>query len=716
MSKIDYNKMSNIQQMEFDLKQMHTQELKNVMVDKHKGKQPKTTIVKRNKSKYEAYNKLSVKDKLEYDIKDLNTKEKELRHAIRDKGYKAKNLNNIFDKVVGKYNPTIQFIKNLKFKGKDIISIRIDENKFDNNIYSVNKIEQICNKLTQTLKTNNINGSFMCSLDYAQLGWKPGYLRPMGDDTVLYDPNEIYNLDVAFEVPKQIKHFNLYVILGKKSKKGGADDKFNDCLFNSLKYFIFNFEDYYKSASELKYKLGIKRDDKIPISCIDEIEKTINKKEPFQINIRGDYIRSSIINTNKQANISLLDGHYEPEKLKRNLSPYCRYNEKKILLVSKKDFEAYNGINKWTMTKEEFYKYTYDYENEYIMVSRTDYMDKGSKLIMTIEEEYNYFITIINDLKTQSKGLINLYKSGSYYNACLSLFDYVTKNIDCEEILQDEAYWIKMSSSGALKSCEEYEGKLYKYDVNSLYPSIQKSSLKFPIKRGEFLMIDEMSEYIEFGFYRAVIIPSEDEQYNKLIRFNKNNFYSCVDLQNAKQLGFKIELTLDDKPNFLKYTRDKLITFGEVFNKFIDVMYPLKEKKVKQSKFILNMLWGALCAVDKKKQFVTESFNIESDEQIYNIVPSRFNKDQHCIKTTSNNHFYKTNFARLCPFLLSNGRKIMSNFMRPHYKSIKRIVTDSIEITEPIHFNTNVCLGELKYEGICENAIIKNCANKLIYA
>ena len=701
--------MSHVQQMEYDLDQLQTHDLKKVV----KGKQPTATKLKPNKSKYSAYNKLSTTDKLKFDIQELDTKEKDLRHAIRDKGYKAKRINSIFDSVVGKYNPEIKFIKNLKFKGKDIISIRIDENKFDNNFYSVKKIHKLCNKLSDALKAKHVNGSFMCAMDYGKLSWKPGYLRAMGEDTVLYDPNEIYNLDVAYEIPKTIPQFNMYVVLGKKSKKGGSDNEYNDCLFNSLKYFIFNLEDYYKSASELKYKLGLKRNDKIPISCIAEIEKTINNKEPFQINVRGDYIRSSTINTNKQANITLLNGHYEPEKLKRNLSPFCRYNEKKILLVSKKNFECYNGIKKWTMNKDEYYKYMYDYENEFMMVPRTDYMENGTKLIMTIEEEYEYFITIINDLKTQSKGLINLYKSGSYYNACLSLFDYVTKNIECEEILQDEAEWIKMSSSGALKCCEEYEGKLYKYDVNSLYPSIQSSTLKFPVKRGEFLQIDKLSTYIDFGFYRAVIIPSEDLQYNNLIRFNKNNFYSCVDLQNAQQLGFKIELTLDDKPNFLKYTRDKLITFGEVFNKFIDIMYPLKEKKVKQAKFILNMLWGALCAVDKKKQFVTEEFNIEADEQIYNIVPSRFNRNQHCIKTTSNNHFYKTNFARLCPFLLSNGRKIMSGFMKPYYKSIKRIVTDSIELTEPIHYDINVPLGSLKYEGFNDNCIVRNCANKI---
>ena len=552
----------------------------------------------------------------------------------------------------------------------------------------------------------------MTSLNYGEMGWKSGYLRDVGQDAILYDPNEIYELEVPYEIPTTIKNFNMYLVLGS-SKKGGSDEKFNDCLYDSLKYFIFNLNDYYKSAADLKIQLGLGRYDKIPLSSVYEIEEKINKKEPFQINIRGDFIRSSIIPTNKQANISLYNEHYEPEKIERNLTPFVRFQEKKIILYSKKDFEAYNGVKKWTMSKEEYNKIFYDFNNEYIIFVRHDY--RG--LTMNIEDEYNYIIEVANDLKIESKGLINLYKSGSYLNACLSLFDYVTKHIVGDPILQDEAEWIKACSCGSLISSESCtETKLYKYDVKSLFPSIYKSSnFKFPVKRGEFMTITEFSNYIDFGIYRAIVQPSEDIQYNKLFRFNKMNYYSVVDLQNAKSLGFKIELIQDDKPNFLKYSSDKLMKFSEIFSKYNDILYPLKEKNVKQSKFLLNLLWGALSSIDKKKQYITDSFKLGKNESIFEIVQSRINENEHRIKTTNNNAFYRTNFARLCPFIIGNGRKLMSQFMKPHYKNIRRVLTDSIELTEPIHFKTKVEIGELKYEGCAENCEIKNCASKIIY-
>jgi hypothetical protein len=63
--------------------------------------------------------------------------------------------------------------------------------------------------------------------------------------------------------------------------------------------------------------------------------------------------------------------------------------------------------------------------------------------------------------------------------------------------------------------------------------------------------------------------------------------------------------------------------------------------------------------------------------------------------------------------MIANGRKIMSNFMKPHINNIKRVICDSIETIEPIHFNKDVKIGELKYEGVCFNATIKNNYNKI---
>ena len=553
----------------------------------------------------------------------------------------------------------------------------------------------------------------MTSLLYGDLGWKSGNLRDFGDETKLYDPNQLYNLEVPIEEPNSIKSFNIYIALGNRAQ-GGTDDKFNDCLYNCLKYYIFNVEEYFKSPAELKKYLGLGRYDKVPLAAIEKIEK---KLKTYQINVRGEFIRISTVKSNKQINLTLSNEHFSVEKPNRIFTPLVRFEEKQPLLYDKKTFEVFDGQTKWTITKQERNKLLYDFSGKYILIDRLgfDRDELDNKRVMTIEEEYKEFIEIADTLKHESKGMINLYKSGNYHDTALSLFDRVSKYINPEPILQDEAEWIKLSSFSALIWCEPYTGELYKYDVKSMYPYLMSSTtLKFPVKRGEFKLIDNFNtEYFDYGIYRCKILKSEDPNVSKLFKCNYHNFYTSIDLTNAKQLGLEIELIKDGKPNFLYWSREKTITFNEVFKTYIDILFPLKDKKVNKAKYILNMLWGALCEVDKRKQYIKDSFRIEEDEEICEIYPSNSEDDAHVIKTTKSNGYYKTSFARLCPFIISQGRRQMTNLMLPYKDSIHRIQTDGFLTSKPIHILTDVKLGELKYEGYTETGIITNCINRV---
>ena len=668
----------------------------------------------KQKKEREAYNKLTDNEKLEYDLKKDEENEVNLKGVIRGKGYKYKKLSNYINEIVGKYNPKIVRIKNLKDGNKDLISIRIDENKFEkeNKSFTVKKIKQISDLLSNFLEENKVSGKQMTALRYGDLGWKSGYLRTFGEDTKLYDPNQLYNMEVPYEQPKSIQSFNIYLALGNRAV-GGDDDKFNDCLYNCLKYFIFNIENYFKSSCEFKKWLGLKRSDKVPLSLIDKVEM---KLKNYQINIRGDFIRSSTVKSLKQINLILSNEHYTVEKVERKLTPFIKYEEKLPIMYDKKTFEGFDGIKKWVLTKEERNNILYNPKSPYILVNREEQGrdDNDNRIVITIEEEYKQFIINADILKIESKGLINLYKSGSYYNAGLSLFDRLTKFMNPEPLLQDEAIWIKNSSFGAIIWCEQYEGPLYKYDVKSLYPYIMKSSsLRFPIKRGEFRNIKEFNkDYYEFGIYRCEISKSEDDNINKLFKFNFHNLYSSVDLMNATQLNLNVELIQDDKPNFLYYSTDKTIKFCEIFTDYVDILFPLKENKIQKSKNILNILWGALCEIDKKKQYVQTDFEIDDDDEILEIYPSS-DDTSHIIKTTKMNHYYKTPFARLCPFLLSQGRRHMTTILLDIKDNIHRIQTDGFLTDKPLHSITNVKLGELKFEGFTDNGIIKNCINRV---
>lgn len=635
--------------------------------------------------------------------------DKTVQKAIRARGYKSKKVNKYINKILGSYTPSVRHLKHVRYDQKDIIAIG-----FDKGNYSLKKIQSLSDKFSQYLQSKGLTGDMMTTLLYGNMGWRSGYLRAFGDEVELYDP-DIYYDNANFEKPGKIDAFYIYVKLGNKPV-GGFDDKYNDCLYRCLKYYIFDIENIFQSPEEFKRFLGLKRNEKIHIDLIDKVEKKLTN---YQINVRGDYIRTSTIKTNKQINLILTNEHYEVEmnKSKPNLTPLMKYVEKIPIMYDKVSFEGYDGTTKWVLTKKERNDILYNPKSMYILIRREVQKDENNQTIhISIEEEYHKFILIANELKKASKGLINLYKSGSYLYSALDLFDRTTKYLNAETIAQDEAIWIKSSSIANLIWAEPFEGELYKYDVKSFFPYLLKQTTNaFPIKRGEFKQIDKLNDILEFGIYRCDISFPEnmDTTKQKLFRINPKKYYTQLDIYHARKLNLNISLIIDkNKPNFLHYTPDKLIKFGEVFKPFIEIMFKLKESKINKAKDILNMLWGGLSEVDKRKYYTKENtYDYPDDEEIQEIYPTK--NGLITIKTTSISHHYKTPYARLKPFLLSKSRAFISNLMMEYRDDIKRIQTDGFYTTKPIHYNKDVGLGELKYEGYTEHGIIKNKTNKV---
>jgi hypothetical protein len=647
------------------------------------------------------------------DLAEILRNEIKAKENLRKKGYKTKTLNKILDKFE-KYNPKMKHLQNIKYVGNEILRFRFDRDKFTGNTYSVKEVQKISNEFSEYMKKKGLNGKIMTSMNYGILDWRSGKFSDIGEDVNLYTPADS---GIEMEIIPQIKSFVIYSVI--KPKAQGGTDHFNDCLYNCIKQVIIRIEDYWESPEAFKKFLGVKnRCDKVPVNN-ENIEKVEKKLRNFQINIRGDFVYSSTVKSDKVINLNLSNQHFTVEKpTKKPLVRFINFYEKPIMLYDKLTFEGYDGNIKRILSKEEANEIKYDFKSKYILVERELQKDeKGNNIVISIEEEYDKLIPVIDKLKEASGGLINLYKSGSYKNASLNLFDSFTKFLnEPEEIQQDEANWIYESSIGALIWAEEYEGELYKYDVKSLYPYLMTSTtLKFPIKRGEFQKLDKFGDFFQYGIYRCKILKSSDESINKLFRFNQSNYYTAISLTHAKTLGLTIELIQDDKPNFLYYSRDKLITFNEVFKPFVEFMFELKEKKIEKSKQVLNILWGALCEIDKKKYFCeeTKEINISDDEEIFEIRPYKNDEEIDIISTHKNQKRYKTNYARLNPFLVSQGRLHMSNLLLPYKDNIHRIQTDGFLSDIKIHQNKEVKLGELKYEGFTEKGVIKNCLNKV---
>jgi hypothetical protein len=155
-------------------------------------------------------------------------------------------------------------------------------------------------------------------------------------------------------------------------------------------------------------------------------------------------------------------------------------------------------------------------------------------------------------------------------------------------------------------------------DVNSAYPNAMRNTgFSVPMKQGDFSRITEFPEFITFGIYRCIIKKSGNKHTDKLFRFNKTNKYSHIDIANAKQLGLKVTLILDDEANCLLYGGGKRINGSRLFKSFIDFLYPMKCNGVEFAKKLLNVLWGALCERAKvykalKEKFVTYQLNTKS--------------------------------------------------------------------------------------------------------
>ncbi len=149
---------------------------------------------------------------------------KNFKKVVKKSGYSSKKINKYIQKKLGKYDPTIKYIENLKYKGRDIVGIKFTENKFENRYFKIDDVQTLSDKFSKYLHTKGVEGLFMTTMEYGPLTWRSGYLRDIGDDVELYDP-DLYYKNHNIKKPKKIKSFYMFVGLGNKKKpQGGNDD------------------------------------------------------------------------------------------------------------------------------------------------------------------------------------------------------------------------------------------------------------------------------------------------------------------------------------------------------------------------------------------------------------------------------------------------------------------------------------------------------------
>ena len=387
--------------------------------------------------------------------------------------------------------------------------------------------------------------------------------------------------------------------------------------------------------------------------------------------------------------------------------------EKKIIIYKDnkdKSVMVFDGEEQKTMTYKEFRNEKQNYHtSKYAFIK----CDNGK----TLQESHKDFITDAYILKNKTNGMINMFKSGSEASTALSLFMFLYTLAMPDKIEADEAEWLIGATMGALTHVQIYTGPGYKYDTNSMYPSIMKCKyMLFPMKRGRFVKVDTLSRkgFNGMSIWRCKIQKSNDPNLNKQFKFNDRNYYTNMDLIRAEKLGFNIELIKDTEYNVLIYEQKECIKGYKLFGQFVNFMFSLKKFGVGRSKAILNSLWGKLC----EKKLIKKTLNI-NDTNIHEIYPGKkiiglipFGNNGVVITLSENSTVYKTDFARIGPFLLARGRYIMGEMIDPHASHIRYLHTDGFISDCKLDIETGEDIGDLRYEGYCEEVNIVGLTKK----
>lgn len=585
-------------------------------------------------------------------------------------------------------------IKNLKnkvyYQGNNVKIYNFERK--DHELIQRKEMIKLCKALQSDLKELYEDGLISISIKYPNR-WYSSDVSKLNQSINFFTMNDYDEFD---EDPEEYEQFRIH-FLPIKAKSEGGNDEHNDCLINCIKKIVQTFKNDI-NAEELKQILGLDRDAKIPIAKLSEVEKYINDKTQmlYAINVSGDAEYISTIQTNKKINLLLSNEHYSMDISKFSKQIRKTRNERPIVMTEflGDEVNAYDGEHCFVMSKEDYKEYN-SHNKDKLMVEKNFSVKTKN---MCIEDAYETYIEMADDLKDKSNGVFNMYKCGSIKHLALNYFYEKNKSIQPEPIQNNEAEWIEKASFSAITYWIKYAGTVYSYDVNSHYPNVMTKNFHyFPIKEGEFTSISEISKKVQYGIYRCIISKLDNKPY-KFFKFNDKNYYTHTSIEDARKYGLQVELIIDDQPNFLYYSQDKLMNGSFLFKHYVDEIYKLKIAKAKGAKDLLNILWGALCQTNYKRYVASSTDEVHIDDAQIKSISS---DDKIRIKTVSYKYgYYETNWARIKPFVLSYGRTNMFNRFQKYEDWVVRIHTDGFYLTsEPDDIEIKDGLGYLKNEG-----------------
>jgi hypothetical protein len=190
-----------------------------------------------------------------------------------------------------------------------------------------------------------------------------------------------------------------------------------------MKYFM-NTRKWIDPA-DLKKKLGLQRDDPIPIACMSKVENIVNYQDPspYAIFVSGDYQYDSTIKSQKQIHLILSKGHYSINKETIIKKQRQCYEEKTIVIVQciNNVFHMFDGEDITMITKQEYDDAKYKYLSNTKLIVDKNFTAESRKM-ENLEDAYHYYIELADELKKESNGLFNMYKCPAIKNMALNYF------------------------------------------------------------------------------------------------------------------------------------------------------------------------------------------------------------------------------------------------------------------------------------------------------
>lgn len=565
---------------------------------------------------------------------------------------------------------------------------------------TTDQVQEYATVYSKKYKEKGATGQMAVSCYFEGIGWRGGYVCDFGEELDIYDPARWYDQPVQFN--EKCKRFCITVI-GASKAEGGCDDKFNDCLFHCIRQAYGSEENMPQAIDKpwkLKKLLGLERNDKVPLDKLPMLEEKLPK---CSITVYGDYQYVSSKSAPMNIKLKLSNEHYQlvnnDNRTKTAKTKFKPVNKENVYSYSSVLGKIYNGTEK-DATREEIREM--QNSPNYLMLYSTS----------SLKETYDNFISMADNLLTITDNKLNLYKYPSIPVASMDIFRYMSKLLkEPEPISAVEAPIISKAFQGGLYYADNtYEGYGKVLDVNSMYPAMMVDKyLQLAMSEGEpkTLTDDEFKmcrekKHFRYGFYRCKVMKSNDVNKDKFFRFSKTDTYTHYDLLAATELGLDMTLIQDSQWNFYFYERSKLGPSHTIFKPFVDYCYKLKQQ-YKPAKTLLNSLWGALCEKDRHTLRLNPDmdFTVHDDLNIKIALPTR--KEELKLEYEKPEHMYKTDYARIGPFLTAYARLKLMRAAKPYADHIVRIHTDAIVLNKDIKVDLKIDdeMGNWKveYEG-----------------